>query len=158
MRVYPISPDPDAVRNHFVQMAKNEVKTTGRRQVGYGFVGSRLKLGGRSMLGGGIQPPVVLKPMVPSEVGLQQAKSELLAQKIQKETGGGRGVLKRQTSGNAEKMKTKKSKDNMNKNIPGIKKAVKRLISHSAISKQRSNKVKKPKKKRKKVASRDNLS
>jgi len=122
MRLYALDPDPEVVRNHFVKMAKNELLPD-RRQVGFGFAGSRLKLGGRTTLmrrpglesssSGNKHAPVLVNAMVPSEVGVQQARSQLIAQEIQKEAGLGlvkRAVKKEKRKKSAIKSRVRKSK------------------------------------------------
>lgn len=125
MRLYTLDPDPEVVHNHFVKMAKNELLPD-RRQVGFGFVGSRLKLGGRTTLmrrpglepsSGGKHEPVLVNAMVPSEVGVQQARSQLIAQEIQKEAG--RGLVKSAVKKEKRKKATIKSRVTKSKSQSG---------------------------------------
>jgi hypothetical protein len=151
MRVYATAPEPNDVRDHFVKMAKNEVNPTARRLVGLGFAGTRLKLGGRSILRGGSssslgdsgRAPVVIQPMVPSEVGVQQARSQLVTQQMHKEAV--RGLVRKRRSGSNATKKKKKKKKIQRKRKRFIKKTGKKGKSHSIAGKRRKSKKKKKK-------------
>jgi hypothetical protein len=117
-------------------MAKNELKPIGRHQVGFGFTGSRLKLSGGSILrgSGNGKPPVIIQPMVPSEVGVQQARSQLVAQQMHKEAV--RGLVRKRRSAATDKKKKTKY----------IKKAGQKSKRHSVAGKQSRKKGKQKKK------------
>lgn len=123
MRIYPLAPDAEEVRSHFVDMAKNGVKPVARRRVGWGFAGTRLKLGGRSILRGSGpgtgKRPVAMQPMVPAEVGVQQARLEVTTPEIHRE---------------AAAVREKKTSDETRGGGP-IKKGGKRSVRQSAAGK-----------------------
>lgn len=84
MRLYSQPPDARQVDQHFVKMAKGELRDHQKGQVGFGFAGSRLRYDGSSTL----TPEVVVKHQTPTEVGIQQARSEVMANELRKTKAG----------------------------------------------------------------------
>jgi hypothetical protein len=83
MKLYPIAPNAESVARHFERMASGRVHTTRGQRAGYGFLGSRINLGSYSVMKGGAgtkENPQTVRGISPTEVGIQQAKSELQAQ------------------------------------------------------------------------------
>ena len=83
MKLYPIAPDAESVARHFDRMASGKVHTSRGQRAGYGFLGSRINLGSYSVMKGGAgtkENPQTVRGITPTEVGIQQAKSELQAQ------------------------------------------------------------------------------
>ena len=82
MKLYPIAPDAESVARHFDRMASGKVHTSCGQRAGYGFLGSRINLGSYSVMKGGAgtkENPQTVRGITPTEVGIQQAKSELQA-------------------------------------------------------------------------------
>ena len=84
LRLFSIRPDVGAVTDHFRKMSKGLLPRPpggGRRQTGFGAVGSRLRLGAHTIM----KKPtastgqVVVREITAAEVGRQQARSELSA-------------------------------------------------------------------------------
>jgi hypothetical protein len=83
MKLYPIAPNAESVARHFERMASGRVHTTRGQRAGYGFLGSRINLGSYTVMKGGAgtkENPQTVRGISPTEVGIQQAKSELQAQ------------------------------------------------------------------------------
>ena len=82
MKLYPVRPDVASVKEHFRKMSQGLLPRTpaAYRQMGFGMVGSRLRLGGHTLIR---RPPngtsVVVKEVTPAEVGVQQARAALAA-------------------------------------------------------------------------------
>ena len=129
MKLYSFHPDALSVARHFQSMARGELKDQMRRQVGYGRVGSKLKIGNGTVMRRRPledEKTAVLQQVTPVEVGLQQANAELAARRVSKKKG---GVVKRKQKGK-------------------IKSSAKSLSSHSGARKERG-KAKAEKKKKK---------
>jgi len=89
MKLYPFAPDPQDVNRHFVRMAKGVLKGRHSSQVGFGFAGSRLRFDGATTLESGRRSPdPVVKQVTPTQVGIQQARSELMANELKKKASG----------------------------------------------------------------------
>jgi hypothetical protein len=84
MRLYAIAPNANLVAKHFEQMAKGQLPRSRDQHTGYGFLGSRFRLGSYTQMKGGAESkqPQTVHGITPTEVGIQQAKSELQAQTI----------------------------------------------------------------------------
>ena len=87
MRLYPVRPDIATVTEHFKKMSRGDLPRT-PRQMGFGMVGSRLKLGGHTLMvpkkkkkEEPKRPSVVVKETTAVEAGVQRAQSALSAQK-----------------------------------------------------------------------------
>ena len=155
MRIYPLAPDAASVQRHFLQVARGELERNGRkeRQIGFGNVGSRFRWpGGASILrpsqdGQGAQLKEQL--VTPGEVGVQQARSELVARELQsKKTKKKRGIKapacgasKQKSSGKCHGKTAKKLQQ-------------KKTQKH----KQRKQQAKKKSKKKSKSSKKDNFS
>ncbi len=158
MKLFPEAPDPQRVNNHFLKMAKGELH--GRRvQVGYGFAGSRLNLNASSRLEKqGSSPEMVVKQVTPGQVGVQQARSQLLANELKRKTAGKQikrllsSVSRQKPSGKSRRKTSTAGKNRTSK--PQKKK--KKSIKKPTVPKKRH--VKKKKKKQQSARSRDNFS
>ena len=84
MKLYAIAPNANLVAKHFEQMAKGQLPRSRDQHTGYGFLGSRFRLGSYTQMKGGAESkqPQTVRGITPTEVGIQQAKSELQAQTI----------------------------------------------------------------------------
>lgn len=82
MKLYPVAPNADMVAKHFERMARGQLPTARDQHIGYGFLGSRVKFGSYTHMKGGAESkqPKTVHGITPTEVGIQQAKSELQAQ------------------------------------------------------------------------------
>ena len=108
MRLYPVRPDTTAVTDHFKKMSRGELPRTSRsrRQVGFGMVGSRLSIGGHTMM----KPrkrkePVVVKETTAVEAGVQQAKSAIASATAQR-----RGTKRKAPSSSGQSKKRGRGK------------------------------------------------
>ncbi len=142
MKLYSFHPDASSVARHFQSMARGELKDQTRRQIGYGHVGSKLKIGGGSVMKrlDEKKAPAVLQQVTPVEVGLQQANAELTARKMFKKKKAAMiaaslgGVVKKKKGKKTEVTKRKKRKE-------AIKPSAKSSSSHSG-SRKRGGKTK----------------
>ncbi len=126
-------------------------------QVGFGFAGSRLNVNGSSRMEGAksSQKEVVVQNLSPAQIGVQQARSRLLANEVRQKTGGKQikrllGVGSRQKPSGGGKRKTStigKSKAKPKKSQPKKKK-----------KQQKKTKKKNPSQKKKSTRTRDNFS
>jgi hypothetical protein len=82
MKLYPIAPNANLVARHFEQMAKGLLPTSGNQHRGYGGLGSRFRLGSYTHMRGGAESkePLSVRGVLPTEVGIAQAQSQLQAQ------------------------------------------------------------------------------
>jgi len=137
-----VRPNAAAVVEHFQKMSKGLLpKRSGAyKQYGYGMIGSRLSLGGHTVMKPRVDNrPVVVKQMTPAEAGLQQARAELsaTAQK-QKRVGIKAAVRRRSTHSKSKKPAGQKRKKKSSSSS-----------SSSSSSKHPKNKKKKKKKQKK---------
>ncbi len=149
MRLYSIAPDPHRVNSHFMKMAKGELN--GKRvQVGYGFAGSRLNVNASSRLekaGSQSSPELVVNQITPGQVGVQQARSQLLANELKRKTTGKQikrllGSISRQKSSGNGRKKTSRRKSKTSKKPQQKKKKKKPAKKSSGVKKGRVKKVK----------------
>jgi hypothetical protein len=157
MRLYPLAPDPEQVRKHFIKMAKGEIKTLSS-QTGFGFAGSRVRMGGGSVM----LPPdksVTVNRMTPSEVGVRQARSQLIAGKLNNRKS---GIKRPRSASSRQKVERKRtSKSSSSSKDRGKKKKNKKEKKKQQKKKiKRGDKKKNPKKSTKKKVNkrRDNFS
>jgi hypothetical protein len=91
MRLYAIAPNADLVAKHFERMAKGELTGSRDQYTGYGFLGSKSRVGTYTQMSGGAQTkePLTVRGMTGSEVAVAQAKSQLDAESnlFKKQTG-----------------------------------------------------------------------
>ena len=162
MKLYPLAPDAEEVARHFERMARGELPDAWRRQVGYGFVGSRLRLGGHTRMtmgksvGAEKNPGALIKQVTPVEVGVQQAMSELAARELAAAAGTALVRTKKRKVGTEAKRRTRKE-------TSILKSRAVHGVVHSVGGKQSgSRSVQKKKKKtsngRKKILIPDNFS
>jgi hypothetical protein len=150
MRLYPLAPDPEQVRKHFIKMAKGEIKTLSS-QTGFGFAGSRVRMGGGSVM----LPPdksVTVNRMTPSEVGVRQARSQLIAGELNRKSGikrprsaSSRQKVERKrtskrSSSSKDRGKKKKNKKQKKKQTKKIKRVDKKKNPKKSTSKKKVNK------------------
>ena len=154
MRLYGAPPDPEEVNRHFVRMAKGELKGQKNGQVGFGVAGSRLTYDGASTLQRGVHSPqVTVKHVTPTEVGIQQARSQLMAGELKK-TAAGRRIKKLLTRVSKQKSSGRgRSKKGSGKIVKRRKKTQK-----SNKKKKKKNKKKSGKKQKGKSRRADNFS
>jgi hypothetical protein len=164
MKLYPFAPDPQGVKRHFEKMIRGELPPASSDQIGYGLLGSRMRLGSYTRVsnGGGGVKGAVIKVMSPTEVGLQQAKSALSAQKARERIR--RVGVKKYRKKKTVKKTVKKKKKTVKKKKKvqsgrgggrGIKAKTKRGMVHSGGSRRtgrmKKNNKKKTKSKKKKT-------
>ncbi len=165
MRLYPLAPDPEAVRRHFTKMARGEIKSM-NGQSGFGFAGSRVRLGGGSILSrqkGETGQGVTVERMTPSEVGVRQARSQLLAEELNRKSSikrdgsaSSRQKLGRKRRGNTSVTAGKKRKLDVKKKKKKKQQQQKKKGKLGGRTQQQQKKKKSVKKKGKRV--RDNFS
>ncbi len=161
MILYPIAPNANLVARHFEHMAKGLLPPSANQHRGYGGLGSRSRHGSYTHMRGGAESkdPLTVRGVLPTEVGIAQAQSQLQAQANlfkkhpEKKTRKKRVIKARSIKGKGQ---SKSAQQTVKKSVKG--KGATKAKPRKAKAQQGGKKSKKGVKRKKRVRIPDNFS